>query len=76
MCLTNGRRHSFVLDFSFVSFLCIRTKKKKGSKITLYWFEETSNTTDIRGRPWRIIFIADYLEDPEGTEATRWPTYK
>ena len=31
MCVgrTNGRSHSFVLDFSFVSFLCIKTKKRK-----------------------------------------------
>src|SRR6187399_1875238 len=26
---TNGRSHSFVLEFSFVSFLCFKTKKRK-----------------------------------------------
>jgi hypothetical protein len=48
MCVgrTNGRSHSFVLDFSFVSFLCIKTKKRKELKNILYWLEERRNSTD------------------------------
>src|SRR6187551_1179006 len=48
MCVgrTNGRSHSFVLDFSFVSFLCIKTKKRKELKNILYWLEERRNSMD------------------------------
>jgi len=33
-------------DFSFISFLCIKTKKRKELKNILYWFEERRNTID------------------------------
>jgi len=46
---TDNGGYSFVLDFSFVSFLCIKTKKRKELKNILYWFEEKKITTDNEG---------------------------
>jgi hypothetical protein len=34
------------LDFSFVSFLCIKTKKRKNLKNILYCFEKRRNVTE------------------------------
>src|SRR6186713_1473916 len=59
MCVgrTNGRSHSFVLDFSFVSFLCIKTKKRKELKKILYWLEERRNITDNRAISLYLFYI-------------------